>query len=264
VCFICLRSDHIVEDCSEWQSANQSAQYLGIANRGLGFYHIDVAPKEGRFRHWAGLDNYGVFTVEGDIDEQGILDNLRNLFDQNWDWQLKTIDDFSYLVRFPPSKKVESFVISKISYFYLNKDGVMASPSLKAWNGDTAAIGKVDDVWVQIKGIPPKWVDWLTIKEIASTLGRLVEVDWHSLFNSFFSMVRIRIKCKNPGRILREIIVEMEDKLFLIQFKAEGWQEKQPSSDLEDQNEGGFDSDEDLLDDVGIRTPNPNGGWAIY
>lgn len=39
-------------------------------------------------------------------------------------------------------------------------------------------------------------------------------------------MVRIRIKCKNPGRILRERIVEMEDKLFLIQFKAEGWEEK--------------------------------------
>jgi hypothetical protein len=53
-------------------------------------------------------------------------------------------------------------------------------------------------------------------------------------------MVRIKIKCKNPGRILRERIVEMEDKLFLIQFKAEGWEEKQPSSDLEDQNEGGF------------------------
>lgn len=48
VCFICLRSDHIVEDCSEWQSAHQSAQYLDSANRGLGFYHIDVAPKEGR------------------------------------------------------------------------------------------------------------------------------------------------------------------------------------------------------------------------
>jgi hypothetical protein len=64
VCFICYSKDHVVEDCPEWKMPQIVAQYYGSANKGLGFYHIDVAPRGGRFKHWAGFDNFGVFTVE--------------------------------------------------------------------------------------------------------------------------------------------------------------------------------------------------------
>jgi hypothetical protein len=38
---------------------------LWSANRGLGFYHIDVTPSVGsRFKNWDGFDNFGVFTIE--------------------------------------------------------------------------------------------------------------------------------------------------------------------------------------------------------
>jgi hypothetical protein len=81
-----------------------AAQYYGSACRGLGFYHIDVNERNNRFRHWNGIDNFRVFTiVEGDIDEEGILENLRDLFDKDWAWQLKKTDEDSYIIRFPPS-----------------------------------------------------------------------------------------------------------------------------------------------------------------
>lgn len=73
----------------------------------------------------------------------------------------------------------------------MNRDSVLAS--LKVWNGDVEPVGSLVDDWVQIKEMPPKWVDWVSIKEMASTLGLMVEVDWQTLFNSFFSMARVKI-----------------------------------------------------------------------
>lgn len=74
------------------------------------------------------MDNYGLFSiVRGVIDEAGILENLRVLFDKDWNWHLKKTGDASYIVRFPPSKSVENLVIGSASLFYLNKGKVMAS-----------------------------------------------------------------------------------------------------------------------------------------
>lgn len=146
VCFICHKADHVVDLCPEWQKTPMAAQYYGSANRGLGFYHIDVEPRDdNRFSHWIGMDNFGVFTIEeGEIDEEGILENLRELVDRDWAWQLRKIDEYSYIVRFPPHKKVENMVIGKASLFHVNKESVVAS--LKVWNGDVEPIGSLIDV----------------------------------------------------------------------------------------------------------------------
>jgi hypothetical protein len=125
-----------------------TGQHYGSANRGLGFYHIDVELRVDRFKHWVGMDNIGVFTIEeGIIDEAGILENLKMLFDKDWNWQLRKTEDI-YNVRFPPHKKVENLIIGKKSLFNLNRSGVVAS--LRVWDGDVEPIGSLVDVWVQI------------------------------------------------------------------------------------------------------------------
>ena len=63
----------------------QAAQFLGSANTGLGFHHVDVEPRVGRFRHWKGYDNYMVFVIEeGDVGEEGIVEGLREQVDKDW------------------------------------------------------------------------------------------------------------------------------------------------------------------------------------
>ena len=128
------------------------------------------------------------------MTEEGIVENLKDQVDKDWPWQVFKLEKFCYLVKFPPHKRVDSNVMD-ITYFYL-KGGVLAS--LKVWNGDMEPVSKLSDVWVQIKGIPPNWCDWLIVKQISSCLGKLIEVDWHSLFASSFSMIRVRLKCKDP------------------------------------------------------------------
>lgn len=51
VCFICHQSDHVVDLCPAWSKPPAAAQYYGSANRGLGFYHIDVGDRGNRFKH---------------------------------------------------------------------------------------------------------------------------------------------------------------------------------------------------------------------
>lgn len=220
VCFICFREDHLAEKCPRWKEPYSIAQFMGSSNRGLGFFHVDVEEKPDRFKLWTGFDNCGVFTIEeGVMSQEDIIKNLRMLFEQEWPWQLKQLDEFRFLVRFPPEKRVDNIVINNVSFFYLQNDEVQAS--LRVWNGNIEPISRLKETWVQVRGIPPRWCDWVTLRQVASALGKLVEVDWQSLFGSFFAMIRIKIKCREPSKVPKKRVMEMGDGIYLIKFKTE-------------------------------------------
>ncbi|RLN27693.1 hypothetical protein C2845_PM05G21450 [Panicum miliaceum] len=133
------------------------AQYFGNANQGLGFLHVDVSPDEDRFKHWSGFDNCAVLTIEeGYLDKEGTLDYLKKTFDKDWPWKLKELDEYRYVIKFPPANKVESITMGKMIYILINNEGVMIS--LKVWDGEIEPIGKLKEVWVQVRGIPPSGV----------------------------------------------------------------------------------------------------------
>jgi hypothetical protein len=46
--------------------------------------------------------------------------------DKSWQWKLLKLEEYMYLVKFPPHIKVESKVLGKATYFYLKNDEVMA------------------------------------------------------------------------------------------------------------------------------------------
>lgn len=86
------------------------------------------------------------------------------------------MDEFSYLAKFPPDLRVDRIVINKTTYFYLEEGTVMVS--LKEWNGNIDPIDSLSEVWVQVRGIPPKWCDWGTLRQVASMIEKMVDVDW--------------------------------------------------------------------------------------
>ncbi|CAL5054326.1 unnamed protein product [Urochloa decumbens] len=247
-------TDEDQENCPEWKEPQYAVQYYSSANKGLGFYHVDVAKREGRFRHWARFDNFGVFTIEdGELEEAEIINYLRHEVDKEWEWKLMKLDDYRFLVRFPTDKRIENKILGKATYFYLKKDSVMAS--LRIWDGDIEPVGHLSEAWVVVRGVPPKWTDWITIKEIASSLGKLLEVDWQTLFASFFTVIRIRINCKDPKCIPAERVVEMDDQLYILNYTVEEAEVKEKTGAEEEGN--GPDQDND--DDDDLLNEDPRG-----
>jgi hypothetical protein len=124
--------------------------------------------------------------------------------------------------------------------------------SLSAWIGDIDPYDVLDEVWVQISGIPPKWSNWRTFNHVSSSLGRLLEVDWNSLFTSFFGMVRVNIACKDASRIPKKRVFEMKKKLYLIQFRVEGVSGGKDGVDDNDGDDGNNDNDDLNDEDKGL------------
>lgn len=233
-CFICRQENHVVDKCPEWKKPQTVAQFCGSAKQGLGFYHIDVEPRGNRFSHCKGLDNFGILTIEqGEIGEADIITHLKKLFDERWEWKLRKQDEYSYIIRFPPQRRVENLVIGQASLFYFTGTKVVAS--LKPWNGDVEPISHMEEVWVQITGIPPKWTDWWAIKVVASSVGLLLEVDWTELFSSFFATARVRIRCKNPAKVPKKRVFELGGDCYMVYFLVEGVEQ------IEDPTDGGGD-----------------------
>jgi hypothetical protein len=88
-----------------------------------------------------------VLTVEeGYIESEEIIENLQQLFDQNWHWQLRELEEYKFLVRFPPQKQISSTLIYDVTYFRLKKEGVLVS--LRAWIGDVEPYDVLDEIWV--------------------------------------------------------------------------------------------------------------------
>jgi hypothetical protein len=160
---------------------------------------------------------------------------------------LKELEDFRFLVRFPPHRQISATLISDVTYFKMKKEGVLVS--LRSWNGDIEPYDELDEIWVQISGIPPRWSTWKTFRQIVSSLGNLLEVGWNSLFESFFGMVRVKVACKDASRIPGKRLFEMQKKMYLIHFKVEkGSGLNDGVDDFDGDDKGSEDGD-----DIGIE-----------
>jgi hypothetical protein len=77
------------------------------------------------------------------------------------------------------------------------------------------------------------------------------------MFSSFFSVIRVKINCKDPSMIPEKRVMEMEDNLFMIHFKVEGAEvgaekangdeDKGDGDGDEDKGDGDEEEDDDLL-----------------
>jgi hypothetical protein len=84
--------------------------------------------------------------------------------------------------------------------FSLRKEGVVVE--VMEWVGGLDHFSELKEVWVQLEGIPPKWCDCKVFAQMISSFGLLTDVDWASLFKSFYEKIRVRIACCNPSKSL--------------------------------------------------------------
>jgi hypothetical protein len=83
------------------------------------------------------------------------------------------------------------------------------------------AMSEMDEKWVIVKGIPPKWCAWKTFAQVASLIGILMDVDWAALFKSLYAHVRLKIAIRDISEVPSGGIVEMEQKFYMLSFTIE-------------------------------------------
>ncbi|GJN00206.1 hypothetical protein PR202_ga17620 [Eleusine coracana subsp. coracana] len=163
ICFICREEGHEVEKCPVKEQSVEVAKYVGNAASGLGFYNIEI--QEEREQRLMDFNNCGkVYVESGEITKEELTRELA-LFNPRWPWQIRQIDDWSYLVRFPPNKKVED--MADYNSINLNKE------------------------------------------------------DWQGVFQSFYEVVRMKIKCRDQTKIPKDRLFCMKDKLYMITVVVE-------------------------------------------
>ncbi|KAG2615578.1 hypothetical protein PVAP13_3NG051100 [Panicum virgatum] len=206
-----------MDACPRWSESHPIAKYYGSASQGLGFYHVEVS--ESSPSQWLNLSNCGVVHVlSGQISLVELEKELADIYCKDWPWQIRELEPGSFLVRFPPHRKVAD--MKNYSSVGLRKPGVQIE--ILEWVGEAVPLEELQDVWVQIRGIPPKWCDWSVFAQISSGFGLLLEVDWPTIFKSFYEVVRVKISCRNPSKIPLERLFEMKKKLYIIAFTVEG------------------------------------------
>jgi hypothetical protein len=106
----------------------------------------------------------------------------------------------------------------------------------------------------------------------------LLDVDWASLFKSFYEKIKIKVSCRDPAKTPTERLFELDKKLYLVSILVEGFDQvggDKGESGVDDDDQGGdndvedddkFDSHENMDTDkegekrFDVKTPEPRYG----
>jgi hypothetical protein len=123
---------------------HKSAEYIGSAAAGLGFYDVVIPETENQLM--VGVNNCGkVYIDTGEITKEELVKELAMSFNPRWPWQVRQFDEWCYyLVRFPPNKKVKD--MADLYSINPHKEGV--SIEVQVWDGDLEPHAQPQEVWV--------------------------------------------------------------------------------------------------------------------
>jgi hypothetical protein len=108
------------------------------------------------------------------------------------------------------------------------------------WNGDIPAYSEMEEIWVKVEGIPPKYLSWRVMMRVATALGIPVDVDWHEIFRSFYKVLRIKVAIRDVTKIPSNRLMEFGGRNFMLSLSV-----------VQDSNGGDNDDGDDPNDNQG-------------
>lgn len=230
-CFICKMVNHKVEECSVRKKPRNTTKFMGSVATGLGFFQIEVPDVNDQ--HLGTGKNVGIVYIEaGQVTKEELAHNFSLIYKTNWPWQVRKLDNWTYLVKFPPHIPVAQ-VAGYPNFGLPEMEGVIVN--VEEWKGELEHLAELQTVWLQLTGVAPKWAEWSVLEQFISVVGTLVDVDWQGNFKSFFEVVRVQIRCKDYTKIPTSRVFGIGKKLHKIGITVEP-----PVEELSD----------DLLDDI--------------
>ena len=164
-CFICGSAEHEVEVCPTKKEPQDLAKFIGSAASGLGFYHIELYDQL-NVRNTT--KNVGLIYIDaGSATKEDLYQGLATIYKTNWPWQIRELDEWTYLVKFPPHIKVEE--VAGYPSFGLPKEGVYVK--VNVWKGGLEYFADVEEVWLQLRGLDPTWCKWKTLVQFVTAFG---------------------------------------------------------------------------------------------
>jgi hypothetical protein len=185
-------------------------QFYGSASSGLGFFHVEV--DKPAVVAWLNMVNVGIAIVDGVISMEELKQNFNDIWKTNWPWQIRKLEENKFLVRFPPGKKIKDLV--GFPSINLKKKGV--SVSFMDWNGDIPAYSEMQETWVKVEGIPPKFLSWRVMMRVSTSLGIPIDVDWHEIFRSFYKVLKVNVAVRDVTKIPTSRLMEFGGRNFML------------------------------------------------
>lgn len=151
--------------------------------------------------------------LEGMAGEKKVEEELRNLIENKWDWQVNKLSRDEYMAMFPNKQSLETFAkLSELrTTIHQLKIKVMKSDL------DPEAIGKLQTVWMKIYGVPSYARIESVIKEVATLAAEPLLVDELSLIRS--RPVRVKVRCRDPSQIRGFVEIIFNE----IGYKLDSW-----------------------------------------
>jgi hypothetical protein len=188
---------------------------MGHAITGGGFFNIDVEPlqqksKEGQFAAIIRFD-------EKPLTEAQLSNELKNLLDDLWDWQVVKLSDSEFSVHFPSRETLLMWTRSGRLFLPLSESNTSIREAFLGPRPSKA----LPTVWVQLTGLPSNMMEKERLMAGTTMIGRPVDVDELSLKKHLTEPVRIRYQCRYPERIKGSVQLFVNGEPFTIGVHAE-------------------------------------------
>jgi hypothetical protein len=117
----------------------------------------------------------------------------------------------------------------------------------------------MEEVWVRVEGIPPKYLSWRVMMRVATALGIPIDVDWHEIFRSFYKVLRIKVAVRDVTKIPGNRLMEFGGRNFMLSLAVV--QDPVGEGDNGDGNDPDNNHEDDTLEeDMGRDDDLPNDG----
>ncbi|CAL4887865.1 unnamed protein product [Urochloa decumbens] len=200
---------HMAAECDGIHQKKLKMFGFGVA--GQGFYSIDIPEKKAMESI-----NATLLILEGDATENRLDDELKNLVNATWDFQVRQITNKEFRAAFPNQGSIDT--LSKLSEIKLALYGIKVKIISSLM--EPTATTMLQTTWIKIYGIPDFAREEDVIREVASLAGDPIRIDDFSL--SRVEPVRVRINCRNPAEINGYIEIFFNGIGREIRYVAEG------------------------------------------